>query len=251
MTSCGAIAVKRSLACVHGASGGRLAPLARAVAPLSLVVAAGTWLAATPGSVADRLATVLESSFERPEIGDGRDFAGVIALGGSEDRIREAGRLARQFPHLRVVVSGSGEANLVRRLLGPGIEPDRVVVESRARTTHENALFSAAIVRQMAGERWLLVTSAAHMPRAIGAFRRRQLSVAAWPVYDRRPGEARAYAVARHEWLGLLAYWLLGRTSALMPGPMEAALIPTKIATMGSADPAAGSTGQTPVTAID
>jgi len=32
-------------------------------------------------------------------------------------------------------------------------------------------------------------------------------------------GRLCAFDAAAHEWLGLLAYWLMGRTDALLPGP--------------------------------
>lgn len=221
-------------------------PLARTAAPLSILVAAGAWLATAEGSVADRLAGILESTFERPSLGDARNLAGVIALGGGELRIREAGRLARQYPHLRVVVSGSGRETYVRRLLGPGIEPERVMVENRARNTHENAVFSVAMLGSQPTERWLLVTSAAHMPRAVGAFRKRALKVEPWPVYDRLPGDASAFAVARHEWLGLLAYRLLGRTGELLPAPIATAAAPTEVAA-ATVESRRGSSARVPV----
>jgi hypothetical protein len=68
--------------------------------------------------------------------------------------------------------------------------------------------------------RWLLVTSAFHMPRAMGAFRKAGMTPEAWPVYDLDQASPReTAAVAKHEWLGLLAYWLRGRSSGLFPGP--------------------------------
>ena len=63
------------------------------------------------------------------------------------------------------------EAETMARLLtGWGIAPERLVLEGRSRNTRENALEAAQVV---ARERWgslLLVTSAAHLPRAQGAF---------------------------------------------------------------------------------
>ncbi len=107
----------------------------------------------------------------------------------------------------------------------------RVVLERRSRNTAENAAFSKDIARPKLGERWLLVTSAVHMPRAIGCFRRAGFAVEAYPV-DWRTGASVAFTPSRsfaaglqrtdfaaHEWLGLLAYWASGRTSELLPGP--------------------------------
>jgi uncharacterized SAM-binding protein YcdF (DUF218 family) len=84
----------------------------------------------------------------------------------------------------------------------------------------------------MPGERWLLVTSGWHMPRAIGVFRQAGLPVEPWPVDYRTAGPwdaarlfnspaegLRRLDIAVREWIGLLAYRLSGRSSALFPGP--------------------------------
>jgi uncharacterized SAM-binding protein YcdF (DUF218 family) len=178
----------------------------------------------TPGSLCNILVSVLENAFPRVDIGHAETITGVIALGGNEARIREAGRLARRYSHLRVLVSGAGEQTCVLALLGEGIDARRIVVETRSSNTHQNAVFATAAIRPKPGERWLLVTSAAHMPRAIGAFRRNAFMVEPWPIYDLAHHNPRPYAVAQHEWFGLIAYWLLGRTSALFPSPIEMGL---------------------------
>jgi uncharacterized SAM-binding protein YcdF (DUF218 family) len=98
----------------------------------------------------------------------------------------------------------------------------------------ENAVFSKAIARPKRGERWLLVTSAFHMPRAIGVFRKAGFPVEAYPVDWRTRGTEdllRPFAVmsdglqrsdnAVHEWVGLLVYWLTNRSSELFPGPSQ------------------------------
>jgi uncharacterized SAM-binding protein YcdF (DUF218 family) len=70
------------------------------------------------------------------------------------------------------------------------------------------------------------------MPRAIGAFRRAGFPVEAFPVDWRTRGPIdlwlpfesvtaglRRTDTATHEWIGLIAYWLTGRTSELFPAP--------------------------------
>jgi uncharacterized SAM-binding protein YcdF (DUF218 family) len=98
--------------------------------------------------------------------------------------------------------------------------------------TVENAVFSKLIVHPKRGERWLLVTSAFHMLRAIGVFRKADFPVEPYPVDWRKRGAEdimRRFAVmsdglqrsdtAVHEWVGLLVYWLTERSSELFPGP--------------------------------
>jgi uncharacterized SAM-binding protein YcdF (DUF218 family) len=73
------------------------------------------------------------------------------------------------------------------------------------------------------------------MPRSVGCFRRAGFDVVPYPVDWRTRGVEDLFApfavvsaglartdVAAREWLGLFAYWLTGKTSALLPGPNDA-----------------------------
>lgn len=169
---------------------------------------------------------------------------GQIALNGSAERITAIARLARDYPDARIVYSGGDasllqdagvEADYLYPLLDSfGVPRDRVLLEPRARNTYQNALFTKDLVKPAPGERWLLVTSAEHMPRAVGCFRRVGFAVEPYPVdwrtrpgwqlslSDRFSGGLASADHAAREWLGLIAYWLTGRTSALFPGPVPA-----------------------------
>jgi len=105
-------------------------------------------------------------------------------------------------------------------------------LEGRSRNTQENARFTLEMVKPKAGERWLLVTSALHMPRSVGCFRNVGFEVDAYPVGWRTSGRADLLLLngrisdglihtdaAVREWVGLLVYWLTGRTSELFPAP--------------------------------
>lgn len=184
---------------------------------------------------------------------------GIIVLGGGVDanvsarrryplELNEAGdrilamiELARAYPQTKLVFTGGVgeivgnagvEADQVRDKIGAaGLDPSRIVFERESRTTYENAVFTRDIAKPKPGERWLLVTSAAHMPRAIGCFRAAGFTVEAYPVdFRTAPGDLfmltfeasaglRRLDAATREWLGLLAYRLSGRTDALLPGP--------------------------------
>jgi uncharacterized SAM-binding protein YcdF (DUF218 family) len=132
---------------------------------------------------------------------------GIIVLGGAIDasgphneRLVVVPELLRRYPNARILFSGGSgalsddadaEASFAAGLLESfGIARNRIILEDRSRNTVENAVFSKAIIQPKPGERWLLVTSAYHMPRAIGVFRKAGFPVEPYPVdWRTRPAE--------------------------------------------------------------
>lgn len=198
----------------------------------------------------------LERRFPVPELPERVD--GIIVLGGmidasataawgrptlnhGADRMTDFVYLARRWPQARLVFSGGSgsltnteltEAPVAREVLQRlGLDPARVVFEGQSRNTYENVRFSLESVKPAADERWVLITSATHMPRAVGIFRRAGWPVLPWPVAFRTGLEAGQppsldlsatllrFDDALHEWIGLLAYRLMDRTDAWFPGP--------------------------------
>jgi uncharacterized SAM-binding protein YcdF (DUF218 family) len=159
----------------------------------------------------------LEQRFKRADTTTFEGLSGIIVLIGGDKRLAEAGRLARENPKLPIVISGAKGMSGVAAELGGGIDSSRVLLETRSSNTYENALYSAEMIKPKPSERWLLVTGASHMPRAIGSFRRAGVEVESWPVYDQTDSGSPVLNVALHEWVGLFTYWVLGRTSALVP----------------------------------
>jgi uncharacterized SAM-binding protein YcdF (DUF218 family) len=183
---------------------------------------------------------------------------GIIALGGGFDTSLTEDRgipslpwaaerfttflmLARHYPAAKLVYAGGsgllspnrlGEADVAKQLLGDlGFDVSRVMFENRSRNTYENAVLSQQLVKPSADEIWLLVTSAAHMPRSVGVFRKLGWRVTAWPTHyttHSAPAFSLGFSLSHrlqsldnavHEWLGVLAYHMLGRTSDLLPVP--------------------------------
>jgi uncharacterized SAM-binding protein YcdF (DUF218 family) len=167
---------------------------------------------------------------------------GSIALDDAAERLTATAELARRYPAARIIISGGSNALLfeeaveavfaVRELEALGVSRDRITAEEQSRNTIENAVFSLLIANPKPGERWLLVTSAHHMPRAVGAFRAAGFAIEPYPVdwRTRGPGELlwpfptvgdglKRTDTAAHEWLGLVAYWLAGKSAELLPGP--------------------------------
>lgn len=223
------------------------------------------------GPVGSLLMLPLEQRFERRPLPP--DIGGVIILGGFElgglthargqlalneaaERLTEGIRLGLSLPEALVIYTG-GESGLRAReqdgaasaigdaIVTFGIARERVVLEGASRTTWENADKLRAILKPHPGQRFMLVTSAFHMPRAMGTFRAAGYDVTAWPVDYRTTGRLDAFIpntsiygglemldMAFKEWVGLAAYRLSGRSAAFWPGEADAAA--------ARADPASG-----------
>lgn len=167
---------------------------------------------------------------------------GVPTLAYAGARLTTGAALARRFPKARLVftggsanISGKGasEAPAVRDLwLSLGVPAAQMSFETKSRNTWENALLTRALVDPKPDETWLLVTSAWHMPRSMGIFRKAGFKVTAYPVDYGTFGDNRDVQLphlaldemtnlndAMHEWIGLVAYHLTGKTDAWFPAP--------------------------------
>jgi uncharacterized SAM-binding protein YcdF (DUF218 family) len=218
----------------------------------------GALLLASVAPVGALLIEPLENRFPPPPADMPAPY-GIVVLGGAIDdeasaargqtvfdeggaRLTEAAILARRFPDARLVYTGgsaalwrahSTEAQQARTLLvALGVDASRIALEDKSRNTDENARFTAALVHPQPGQTWLVVTSAYHMPRAMGLFAKAGFSLRADPVDYRTLGGARdwrlnldpsrglrLFDLAVHEWIGLIAYRLSGRIDDCFPGP--------------------------------
>ncbi len=161
-------------------------------------------------------------------------------LRASGDRFVEAIALAMRYPEAKVVISGGfgslfqeGDTDaVIAKDFYPrfGIGPDRLLLEGESRNTAENAAFVKGLLKP--GGTVLLVTSAFHMPRSVGLFRKAGVEVVPWPVDYRSTGEEGVgldfdnpvenlftTSTAIREWLGLVAYKLTGQIDDLLPSP--------------------------------
>jgi uncharacterized SAM-binding protein YcdF (DUF218 family) len=170
---------------------------------------------------------------------------GEIALSAGAERMTVIADLARRYPSAKIVFTGGNhglfggprEADYVLPLWESfGIARDRIVLERDSRNTVENAVMTKALVNPKPGERWLLVTSSWHMPRSVGVFRQAGFQVEPYPVDWVSTGDESALRLsesfagglhaidnAAHEWVGMLAYWLTGRSPELFPTPARPA----------------------------
>jgi uncharacterized SAM-binding protein YcdF (DUF218 family) len=141
------------------------------------------------------------------------------------ERVTETVRLSKLYPEARILYSGGGtEAPLGKEILiRLGVERERIIVEDRSRNTAQNARLSKIIAAPKPSDKWVLVTSAFHMPRAMGAFRAVGFPVEAAPVDFRTSrahlGGSKQAMLAFREYIALFSYWLSGQSNQLLPSP--------------------------------
>ncbi|MBP6011826.1 MAG: YdcF family protein [Alphaproteobacteria bacterium] len=192
-------------------------------------------------------------------VDEGTPVAGVIVLGGTFDteatnvhgqmalnetgeRLFALGDLARRYPQARIIYAGGGseftpdttpEATLVENTVASlGVARSRIEFERKSLNTYENALYSKMLAAPKDAERWLVVTSAFHMPRTMGVFAKVGFAVVPYPVDYRTAGNVsllrpfgfvgeglRRTDIAAKEWIGLLSYALSGKSDSVFPAP--------------------------------
>ena len=166
---------------------------------------------------------------------------GTIAINGAVERLTAFADLSKKYPQAQLVFSGGSgvlskqdlkEAHFVKPIFKQlGMTGRRIYYEDQSRNTAENAKFSKDLVKPSEKGNWIIITSAFHMPRAIGVFRKAGWNVTPYPVDYRTmvgkipgitfnfSGGMSRFGDGLHEWLGLTFYWLTGRTKEFFPKP--------------------------------
>ncbi len=203
------------------------------IAPLENRFAANPRLAEAPDGII-LLGGPIDSQLSRAR--------GQVTIYSGAERYIEFAGLLRRYPGAKGIVSGGnpsltrnslGQAHYARSLLEKmGVDLKRVTFEAKSRNTVENIRLSTALMQPAEGGRWLVVTSAYHMPRALGVMRAQGWNAIPYPVDFRTEGETGRFFftlgggeameltdLAVKEWIGLTAYYLTGRSAQLLPSP--------------------------------
>lgn len=200
---------------------------------------------------------VLENRIPPPE-NLPKDVAGIIVIGGSESENIAAGRgelytnftnmnrllvfkmLAEKYPGAQLVYAGGTtrpnthkqkrQADIAKAVLDVMLDGKRkITYERESRTTLENAVNAKAMVGDRVKQPWLLITTAWHMPRALGTFRQQGWNVTPVPADYYTEGAMRpqwqpdfarnlmALYIVGKEVIGMVGYYYAGHTDALFP----------------------------------
>ena len=198
----------------------------------------------------------LEHRFPQPEATDLNPEV-IIVLGGWQgggasfispdtppisaagDRLIAALILAQKFPQAKLYFPGGLKLDHIgaseddishATIKGLGLPESQVIIEGESRNTAENASYVRAMMDDTRQGQVVLITSASHMPRAISSFQKEGIDPLAYPVDHKTNAHRMPWTLiykqgqtlmgtALHEWVGLMAYYVTGRTTQLLPAP--------------------------------
>lgn len=137
-------------------------------------------------------------------------------------RVLEAARIFNRARRMTIIISGNDDVPLIMRdlLIAMGVSEKFITTDVMSFNTYESALH---LRDRLKGKRFYLVTSAGHMPRAMGVFRKQRLEPVPAPTNYLSAPSMRDWSIvpngqhlaisdlAVHEYLGLIWYRLLGR----------------------------------------
>ncbi|WP_420554521.1 YdcF family protein [Neptuniibacter marinus] len=223
---------------------------------------------------ANYLLEPLEQRFPQPDLTQiETPIAGIIVLGGGEEaelsavhdmpqfnsaaeRLMVLPALMLRYPQAKVIFTGGSGSLLKPQYRGGDVAKQwlteqglgaRLIVERDSRNTFQNAMYSREIIDELkqndqendlASGKWLLVTSAFHMPRSVGVYRQAGIDVIPYPVDYRQfnnqiqlglNANMSELNVAVREWIGLAAYYLTDKTAVLLPKPFAHRSVQSKL----------------------
>ena len=161
-----------------------------------------------------------------------------ISLNDSAERLVESVMIIRKFEKAKVIFSG-GSGIVNRSDLGHsqvaklfykkmGVDINKIFFEDKSRNTHENIIYSKKIAKPKKNENWLLITSAFHMKRALLIAEKNNWKLIPYAVDFKNIKEFKltpnlnllsnlnSFQSGLHEWLGLVSYYLMGRTEKFL-----------------------------------
>ncbi len=164
---------------------------------------------------------------------------GQVELGSAAERDLTFISLAQRHPQAKLVFTGGSGSLTKQQFKGAdiaeqlfkqlGFNTDKILFERESRNTYENAIFSKKLIKPVKNENWILITTSWHMPRSVGIFCKEEWPVIPYPV-DHQTNKNELFKInfslaenllglkiAIKEWLGLFAYYISGKTPALLP----------------------------------
>ena len=162
-----------------------------------------------------------------------------LSTNGTGERLMAANALAERYPEAKLVFTGIFKQIIPQEFLatstdsalftGPEYAGREIIFIGEARSTYEEALLSIEQLEPRPDERWMIVTSAWHMPRALETFRTQGWSLLPYPADHKSLSKVRLSPSLDimgnlddldemvREWGALIIYNRTGRTERFLP----------------------------------
>ena len=161
-----------------------------------------------------------------------------IHLNGSAERLVESIKLIIKYSNAKIIFTGGSgfisdikldNAKIANKFfMQVGLDTDKIIFENKSRNTYENILFSKNIAKPKKNEKWLIITSASHMNRAVFVGEKIDWILTPYAVDFNQPKKIKfipninilnnfnEMQRGTYEWIGLVAYYLMGRTNRII-----------------------------------
>ena len=157
-----------------------------------------------------------------------------VSFNDAGERLTESTKIIKLYNPKKIIFSGgtkkqtfdSSHSYVAEKFFSEiGVDTSKIIFEFKSRNTYENILFSKKIAKPKKDENWLLITSSFHMNRAINVAEKLNWQFIPYPV-DFRTGKSftsfkpsfrllgnfNYFDLASHEIVGLISYYILGRS---------------------------------------
>ena len=158
-----------------------------------------------------------------------------VSFNSSVERLTESIKLIKKYPNAKIIFSG-GSGNVKNEIdfihadvakiffKEMGLNTNKIIFERNSRNTYENILNSKKIASPKKNETWILITSAFHMNRSLYVAEKINWEffpyavdyLTVHPTYSFTTnffGNTSNFQIASKEWLGILSYYLIGKSS--------------------------------------
>ena len=160
-----------------------------------------------------------------------------IIVNGSAERLIESSFLIKKYPNAKIYFAG-GSGSLDFSKLSHStvakkfyenynIDTEKFIFDYKSRNTYENILYAKEKFNPKKNENWIVITSAFHLNRAISIGEKLDWKLLPYGTDYRVPKKFKwkisldfidnlsNFKFASHEWTGLIAYYMMGRSSKI------------------------------------
>ena len=160
-----------------------------------------------------------------------------IALNGSVERLTESIQLMKKYPNAKVFFAGGSgsidfpylnHSDVAKKFYESlDVNTKKIFFDKKSRNTYENIVFAKKKFNPTINDKWILITSAFHLKRATSVGEKLGWELIPYATDYKLPkkfewklsfnffNNLEYLQHSGHEWVGIIAYYLMGRSSKI------------------------------------